>query len=99
MEFGRIKIFLADKGFGFIETTGNQIHFRKKDVKYEGIRPDDPVKFSMRFDGKNRPFAINVERVENKREFTNWFEVETIRKTPSQLLLKSAEEALTQANY
>jgi cold shock CspA family protein len=99
MEFGRIKIFLADKGFGFIEITGNSIHFRKKDVKYEGIRPDDPVKFSMRFDSRNRPFAINVERVENKREFTNWYEVETIRKTPSQLLLKSAEEALTQANY
>src|SRR5438445_7549350 len=99
MEFGRIKKFFADKGFGFIEITGNDIHFRKKDVKYEGIRPDDRVKFNLRFDATNRPLAINVEKLENQREFSDWHEIERIRKTSSQLLQKSAEEALKEANY
>jgi hypothetical protein len=100
MEFGKIRRFFADSGNGVIEIAGNKdISFKKKDVKYQGIRSDDFVRFNIRFDSHSRPFAINVDKIENQREFTNWDEVERIRKTPSPILQKSAEDALRNADY
>lgn len=99
-DVGRIRKFFADFGYGFIEIAGEQdIHFLKKDARYEAIRPGDIVLFELRFDAAARPMAHGVEKTELQLELSNWREVQVAHRTSRQVLQKSAEESQREGNY
>jgi len=64
-KIGRVIFYLQDKGTGYLrlEGTREEFHFRKKNVRAEGLKKNDLVYFSLQ-EGKQGYYADEIRRAD-----------------------------------
>ncbi|MGC8898871.1 MAG: tetratricopeptide repeat protein [Bacteroidota bacterium] len=102
MAVGKIKVWLEHRSFGFIITRGESppdIFVHISQVRYQPVRQGDIVAFSLQFDAKGRPKALNVTKAKDDTPLSVWDEVTEVRAKRARELFSEAIIARDDKDY
>jgi len=101
MVIGRIRVWLDQRGFGFIVTEGDSpdIFVHISQIDYRPIRPGDIVAFDLQFDSKGRPRASNVRKAPAELPLSRWDEIPEVKAKKAREIFSEAIVARDNKEY
>ncbi len=100
MAIGRIKVWLEDKGFGFIVAEGSPdifVHISR--IAYRPVQQGDIVTFNIGFDAQGRPRATFVRKVDRATPLSVWEEIPEVRAKKAREIFGEALLARNDKDY